>query len=273
MIPILLGITGKLNALLARVTPGRAANLDRLDVPVSSRAPASTALSTTVWTQAHADATLAGGGITKSAQFGTPGPFQFQVPPGVTLLFVTLQGPGGVGGVHYQGGGGGGSGELLRRIQYPVGAGALINGYIGPTYPPSPSTFGTLAAAASPGTGSQSGAPGGGPLGGAGGTGGGPGTPSTPGQPGGTSLDVVGGGGGGGGAYGGGGHGAPCGRFAGGQTGGASGSGAASYFSAGGDASYTQPTRPGPGAGGGGSEQAGVFSPGGDGYCLIEWIG
>jgi hypothetical protein len=42
-------IAGKLSTLLARLTSGRASNLDNLDAAVSTRAAASTALSSTTW--------------------------------------------------------------------------------------------------------------------------------------------------------------------------------------------------------------------------------
>lgn len=54
MIAVLLGLPGKLKTLTDRLTSGRAANLDKLDALVSSRAPASTALLYTVWTDARA---------------------------------------------------------------------------------------------------------------------------------------------------------------------------------------------------------------------------
>jgi len=50
MISFLLCVPGKLNTLTDRLTSGRAANLDNLDVAVSTTAPASTALSSATWT-------------------------------------------------------------------------------------------------------------------------------------------------------------------------------------------------------------------------------
>jgi hypothetical protein len=50
MISFLLGVPGKLKTLTDRLTSGRAANLDNLDVAVSTTAPASTALSSATWT-------------------------------------------------------------------------------------------------------------------------------------------------------------------------------------------------------------------------------
>jgi len=50
----LLGISGKVKTLLDRLTVTRAANLDDLNATVSSRAAASTALSTAIWTSTKA---------------------------------------------------------------------------------------------------------------------------------------------------------------------------------------------------------------------------
>lgn len=54
MIAALLGLPGKLKVLTDRLTSGRATNLDKLDALISSRAPASTALLYTVWTDSRA---------------------------------------------------------------------------------------------------------------------------------------------------------------------------------------------------------------------------
>lgn len=54
MIESLMGLPGRVSALLSRLTETRAGNLDRLDAAVSSRAPSSTALSNLVWTDAIA---------------------------------------------------------------------------------------------------------------------------------------------------------------------------------------------------------------------------
>ena len=51
---MLAGVPGKLKVLADRLTSTRAANLDRLDANVSTRAAASTALSNAVWTDARA---------------------------------------------------------------------------------------------------------------------------------------------------------------------------------------------------------------------------
>lgn len=69
MSAFLLGVPGKLKALLDRLTADRAGYLDRLDATVSSRAPASTALSSATWTGPRA-AKLDEIGI-KSIQRGT----------------------------------------------------------------------------------------------------------------------------------------------------------------------------------------------------------
>ena len=51
---MLAGVPGKLKTLIDRLTATRAANLDKLDATVSSRAAASTALSNAVWSDARA---------------------------------------------------------------------------------------------------------------------------------------------------------------------------------------------------------------------------
>ena len=50
MLEPLLGLPGRIKILIDRITSTRASNLDNLDGAVSSRAPASTALSSSVWT-------------------------------------------------------------------------------------------------------------------------------------------------------------------------------------------------------------------------------
>ncbi len=59
MLGFLAGLPGKLKTLTDRLTSGRAANLDNLDAAMTSRAAASTALSTAQWTNALAAALLA----------------------------------------------------------------------------------------------------------------------------------------------------------------------------------------------------------------------
>jgi len=51
---MLAGVPGRLKTLLDRLTAARAANLDNLNATISSRAPASTALSNMVWTPERA---------------------------------------------------------------------------------------------------------------------------------------------------------------------------------------------------------------------------
>lgn len=71
---MLAGVPGKLKTLLDRLTAARAANLDKLDANVSTRAPAATALSNAVWTDARAaklDANVLTNGVIKSIQRGT----------------------------------------------------------------------------------------------------------------------------------------------------------------------------------------------------------
>lgn len=54
MIPALLGLPGKIKTLLDRLTSVRATALDDLDATISSRAPASTAMSNATWSDARA---------------------------------------------------------------------------------------------------------------------------------------------------------------------------------------------------------------------------
>ena len=63
MLEPLLGLPGRIKILIDRITSTRASNLDNLNATVSSRAPASTALSSSVWTGTRAgylDASIAG---------------------------------------------------------------------------------------------------------------------------------------------------------------------------------------------------------------------
>lgn len=56
MMAALLGLPGKINTLLGRLTSGRAGALDLLDTQITTRAPASSALSTSIWTNSLAAA-------------------------------------------------------------------------------------------------------------------------------------------------------------------------------------------------------------------------
>ncbi|WP_341649924.1 hypothetical protein [Thauera humireducens] len=70
---MLAGVPGKLKTLLDRLTATRAANLDNLNATVTSRAPAATALSNAVWTDARAaklDAGVLATGVVRSVQGG-----------------------------------------------------------------------------------------------------------------------------------------------------------------------------------------------------------
>jgi len=63
MLEPLLGLPGRIKILIDRITSTRASNLDNLNATVSSRAPASTALSSSVWTGTRAgylDASISG---------------------------------------------------------------------------------------------------------------------------------------------------------------------------------------------------------------------
>lgn len=56
MLMMLAGLPGKMKQLLDRLSAARAANLDRIDTSISSRAPANTALLRAVWSDARAAA-------------------------------------------------------------------------------------------------------------------------------------------------------------------------------------------------------------------------
>lgn len=91
MMELLAGVPGKLKALADRLTAARAANLDRLDADVSTRAPASSALSRMVWTDAKAALLDNLGNLTsapsriKTIQRGT-----IYIPGGNTFSTVSL---------------------------------------------------------------------------------------------------------------------------------------------------------------------------------------
>lgn len=54
MMDFLAGVPGRLKTLIDRLTATRASNLDNIDAAVTTRAPASTALSTSTWTGTRA---------------------------------------------------------------------------------------------------------------------------------------------------------------------------------------------------------------------------
>jgi hypothetical protein len=92
MMELLLGLPKQVADLLARLTSTRATNLDNLDATTSSRAPASTALSTTNWTSGRAanldnlDALISSRlGAIKSMQRG-----YIQIASGATFQTATI---------------------------------------------------------------------------------------------------------------------------------------------------------------------------------------
>lgn len=217
-----------------------------------------------VWT-AITPATVAGG-ASQSQQFSATGAFTFNVPANVSLVWVTLQAPGGQGNKNASGGGGAGAGELIRHYPYLVTPGAAIAGVIGTGATSNvsvDSTFGTLTAKGGKGGATTTaGQAGGGSLGASG--------SGSAGVSGTQILDVLGGSSGGALST----KGGDCGQNSGGAAGGTAGGGGASYFAPGGQgAPAATPLKPGPGAGGGGTATGANGGQGGDGYCLIEWIG
>jgi len=71
---MLAGVPGKLKTMLDRLTATRAANLDKLDANITTRAAASTALSKAVWTDARAGKLDKIDGIETDVQFCTEDP-------------------------------------------------------------------------------------------------------------------------------------------------------------------------------------------------------
>ena len=104
MLEPLLGLPGRIKILMDRITSTRASNLDNLNATVSSRAPASTALSSSVWTGTKAgylNAAISGRasqssvdalpqGIIKSVQRGSFNPPQASTSANVTISSVDL---------------------------------------------------------------------------------------------------------------------------------------------------------------------------------------
>ena len=104
MLEPLLGLPGRIKILMDRITSTRASNLDNLNATVSSRAPASTALSSSVWTGTKAgyvDTAISGRasqssvdalpqGIIKSVQRGSFNPPQSSTSANVTISSVDL---------------------------------------------------------------------------------------------------------------------------------------------------------------------------------------
>lgn len=71
---MLAGVPGKLKTLLDRLTVTRAANLDKLDANITTRAPASTALTNAVWSDARAGRLDKIDGLEADAQYCTDDP-------------------------------------------------------------------------------------------------------------------------------------------------------------------------------------------------------
>ena len=71
---MLAGVPGKLKTLADRLTATRAANLDKLDANITTRAAAATALSNAVWTDTRAGKLDKVDGIEADAQFCTEDP-------------------------------------------------------------------------------------------------------------------------------------------------------------------------------------------------------
>lgn len=71
---MLAGVPGKLKTLIDRLTATRAANLDKLDANITTRAAAATALSNAVWSDARAGKLDKIDGIEADAQYCTDDP-------------------------------------------------------------------------------------------------------------------------------------------------------------------------------------------------------
>lgn len=137
-----LGVSGRLKKILDRLTnstealsDGRVAKLDNLDAAVSTRAPASTALSSATWTGAKAaflDAAISTAGRQLKKQIYTSGSGSWPVPTGVHVVYITACGGGGGGGASPTGstadcGGSGGAGAACcLRLPVHVVPGASV---------------------------------------------------------------------------------------------------------------------------------------------------
>lgn len=132
------GIPGKLKTLLDRLTSTRATNLDNLNATVSSRAPASSALSSATWTGTRAakldnldnlDASVnAGRFVQKFQLFTASGTWTKPAKMRGTTVLVTAIGGGG-GGVNASFSGkcrGGEGGQAVQRIPYTVAGNTTV---------------------------------------------------------------------------------------------------------------------------------------------------
>ena len=245
------------------------------------------------------------GGFLKGQEFTAVGAFTFNVPVGVTSVWVTMIGAGGAGGGQTSnptfGGGGGGAGELVQELPMIVTSGGTVSGSIGAGgtgvsgatgNPGGTTSFGLFNALGGQGgiqrtSGGASGGAGGGP-----GNSGNAVSGSSNGLLGKAESNVHFAGGGGGGASSGGptgGFGAPAGGYLIGATGGSvvvgqdgGGGGATTIYGLGGiggnggsNGISAAATSYGAGGGGSGGISAGNVTGGNGapGYCLVQWVG
>ena len=223
------------------------------------------------------------GGTTNSQEFTSTGAFTFNVPTGVTLVYVTGigAGQGGKASATNHLAYGGGSGMSCWRVPVIVTSGGTLTGSVGTggaavgpgevaANDGGDTTIGSYIVlkgggkgTSATGTGtSATGVGGGYGIAGIGGAPGGPGTTYGP---------FLGGSGGGSPAAGG--RGGPAGNFQGGAVSGTTaGGGAASPWAAGGAATGAGTAGSGSRGSGGGGADTGTSGAGGNGYVLIEWI-
>ena len=240
------------------------------------------------------------GSTLQSQAFTGAGTYTFNVPAGVSGVWLKMVGAGGAGGGIGSGnaaGGGGGAGELCENLTWPVtaagtatviiGAGGVgAAGVVGPTGGDTSFNNGTLTAKVKGGLGGTGvngtlGGTGGGPLGAVDSntTGAGYGLPESPSHFGGSSGGQ--GGSPGTGSSGGLGPGFPVGAVGGAPSGGhgGGGGGAATEWGLGGvggagaaNGTNATSTNYGTGGGGAGAGTNTVGGNGADGYCLVSWV-
>lgn len=252
----LMGLPGRVKILLDRIGSSTPTQLARLDDDVSSRAPASTALSSSTWTGARAakldnldGAVSASKTVLKSQEFLSSG--NWVRPAGVDQVWVTAVGGGGGGGNGNgsSGGGGAGGGAGCAVVRLPLMTSANLTVVIGSGGSSRGGRGGSTSVGSIVAAGGEGGS-------GSGGDGGASGSGITQQGAGGNNRQR------------GESCGHPGGEPSGALTGGAGGGGSIMGAGADHDASAGANT----GAGGGGGSSTADGGSGGSGYALIEWF-
>ncbi|MDD3676530.1 hypothetical protein [Thauera propionica] len=86
------GVSGRVKKLLDRLTATRAANLDKLDANVTTRAPAATALSNAVWTNTRAEMLDKVAGIESNLQYCADDPSSLPPKAGGISVSAAISG-------------------------------------------------------------------------------------------------------------------------------------------------------------------------------------